>query len=233
MTHNDNMTTDPFSQFSLRNLPHHAKWFVGIITALMLCVCIWAMWIFYERKGRVTAETVLPAYLHKADREEAVKLPPDVQKDVAEVQADSESVMAPEWDSNGAGKEKRIDSATLATIKIKAVNPDDDDWSDEKQFSHDLGLAHTHINGQTLLFFVIGFFYLFTSATPRNKKMLFIIFGISIFLHAVGLTGQHVNELFNDLLAVSGVAILVIMAYMAFRIFVDLGHAPVSEKAKE
>jgi hypothetical protein len=229
-----NSTTDLFEQFSLRNLPHHAKWFVGIVTALMLCVCIWAMWIFYERKGRVTAETVLPSYLQKADKEQAVNLPPEVQKDVAEVQSDSNAVLAPEWDSTTAGKEKPIDSATIAKIESKAVNPgDDDDWDSDRRFSHNLGLAHTHINGQTLLFFVMGFLYLFSSATPKNKKLLFILFGISILVHAVGLTGQHFCSVYDDILAVSGLVILVIMAYMAFRIFVDLGHGPSVEKAKE
>ncbi len=225
---------DSFEQFRLSNLPHHAKWFVGIVTALMLCVCLWAMWIFYERKGRVTAETVLPAYLQKADREQAVKLPPDVQNDVAEIQANSNSVVAPQWDSQTAGKERPIDSATIAKIETKAVNPDDDnDWQEEKRFSHNLGLAHTHINGQTLLFFAMGLLYLFSSATPKNKKIIFIIFGISILVHGIGLTGQHFYEIFDDLLALSGVAILVLMAYMAFRIFVDLGHGPKADKVEQ
>ena len=228
------MTTDPFEQFRLSNLPHHAKWFVGIVTALMLCVCFWAMWIFYERKGKVTAETILPAYLQKADTLKAVALPKDVQQDVAEIQADSHSVVAPLWDSQSAGRERPMDSATIAMIESRAVNPDrDEDWRSERRLSHNLGLAHTHVNGQTLLFFAMGVLYLFSSATAKNKKLVFIIFGASIIAHAIGLTGQHFYEIFDDLLALSGLAILVLMAYMAFRIFVDLGHTPVVEKAKE
>jgi hypothetical protein len=199
----------------------------------MLCVCFWAVWIFYERKGRVTAETILPAYLQKADKTQAVPLPQGVKQDVAEIQADSNSVLAPQWDSQTAGKERPIDSTTIAAIESKAVNPDrDDDWLSERRFSHNLGLAHTHINGQTLLFFAMGLLYLFSSATPKNKKTIFIIFGVSILIHAIGLTGQKFYSIFDDLLALSGVVILVLIAYMAFRIFVDLGHSPKPEDAK-
>ncbi len=141
--------------------------------------------------------------------------------------------MAPQWDSQTAGKEHPVDSVTLAEIKKRAVNPVDDEWGEERRLSHNLGLAHTHVNGQTLLFFAMGLIYLFSSATPKNKKTIFIIFGISILVHAIGLTGQHFYSIFDDLLALSGLAILVTMAYMALRIFVDLGHSSIAEKAQD
>ncbi len=84
------------------------------------------------------------------------------------------------------------------------------------------GLAHTHINGQTLLYFVLGFLFLFTSTKDKIKKYVYWLFGITVFVHTVGLTGAGFFSIFDDLLALSGVALLVIIPYMCFLIIIDL-----------
>jgi hypothetical protein len=71
--------------------------------------------------------------------------------------------------------------------------------------------------------------FLFTSASPKIKKTVYWIFGISILLHAIGLTGQGYYGIFDDILAISGVALLGIIVYMALLIYVDLGHSPGKE----
>jgi hypothetical protein len=58
------------------------------------------------------------------------------------------------------------------------------------------------------------------------KKIVYWIFGFSVLAHAVGLSGEHYLWLFDDILAASGFAILALIAYMALRIFVDLGKKP-------
>lgn len=202
----------------LRTLPPYAKTFVGIFTALMLCVCIWAVWIYTARYGRVDSQN-LPAYLGTND----------LKADIEELKSDSGAVMAPVWDSMQAGNEQPVDSATIEAIKREPIprfgtnnnvtNPDDD-----------LGLAHTHINGQTLLFFAIGLIFLFSSSTPKTKKIVYWIFGLSIVGHNLGLSFRSCSGMFGDLLAISGVLILLSIAYMAFVIFSDLAQKPVNDQ---
>jgi hypothetical protein len=93
---------------------------------------------------------------------------------------------------------------------------------DTPDFRHNLGLAHTHINGQTLLFFAIGLIFLFTSVSCKTKKTVLWVFAISIVVHVTGLTGQGFHFIFDDVLAISGVVILLSIVYMALRIYVDL-----------
>jgi hypothetical protein len=89
-----------------------------------------------------------------------------------------------------------------------------------------LGLAHTHVNGQTLLFFAIGVVFLFTSVAPTTKKIIYWVFGLGVVMHAAGLTGQGYHWIWDDLLAMTGVLMLVVIVYMALMIFVDLGKSP-------
>jgi len=198
----------------LRNLPPYAKTFVGIFTALVLCICIWATWIYSARYGQVDPDH-LPAYLNSSD----------LKADLNELNSDSSAVIAPVWDSTQAGEELPIDSAAIEAIRREPIS---NNGVEGGAFDHDedLGLAHTHINGQTLLFFAIGLVFLFSSATPRTKKILYWILGLSILTHNLGLSFRSCSGLFADLLAISGVLIMLSIAYTAFVIFSDLARKP-------
>jgi hypothetical protein len=77
------------------------------------------------------------------------------------------------------------------------------------------------------LFFAIGLVFLFTSVSPKVKKIVYWILGATILLHTIGLTGRSHSPIFGDLLSFAGFAILAVIAYMAFMIFVDLAKKPV------
>jgi hypothetical protein len=202
----------------LRNLPPHAKTFVGIFTVLMLCVCVWAVSIYTARYGRVDLQN-LPAYLRTND----------LKADINELKSDSSAVMAPVWDSMHGGEEQPVDSATLEAIKRRPAQ-NHDLIGRVTDPDEDLGLAHTHVNGQTLLFFAIGLIFLFSSATPRAKKIVYWIFGLSVLGHNLGLSFRSCSGLFGDILAVSGILILAAIAYMAFVIFADLAKNPTGDR---
>jgi hypothetical protein len=106
------MITDPLNSCRLRNLPPYAKTFVGIFTALMLCVGVWAVWIFSARYGGVDQDN-LPAYLRQNTN--------DLKADIDELKTDSSAVMAPVWDKTQAGREQKIDSATLSAIEHRKI----------------------------------------------------------------------------------------------------------------
>ncbi len=101
---------------------------------------------------------------------------------------------------------------------------------DPEQFEHNVKLAHTHINGQTLLFFAIGFLFLFTSVKPKIKTTVLWVFGLSVFVHAFGLAGQHFHWFYDDILALSGFLILGSIAYMSFVIYVNLLEKPTEKQ---
>jgi len=108
--------------------------------------------------------------------------------------------------------------------------PEQNPPSFERRLKHNVKLAHTHINGQTLLFFAMGFVFLFTSVKPKIKKIVFWVFAISVIVHNIGLTGENFYWLYSELVAVSGVLILVSIAYMAIVIYADLLRKPVDSK---
>ncbi len=228
------MSDNFFSQGQLRNLPPYGKLFVGIFTSLMLLVCLWAVWIFYETKGKV-GDNDLPLYMQShAELTDSAKAHEELAKDIEEIASDSEAVQAPIWDSIDAGEDLPLDSVEVARIAMVAIAQqkaldDAHREEDSSQFRHNLGLAHTHVNGQTLLFFAMGFLFLFTSVAPRMKKIVLWSFGLCILAHTVGLTGQGYCWVYDDILSISGVLLLAIIAYMAFLIFVDLGKKPTTD----
>ena len=68
--------------------------------------------------------------------------------------------------------------------------------------------------------------FLFTSVKPKAKKIIFWLFAVSVVVHNIGLTGEHYYWLYDEMVAVSGVAILVSIAYMALMIYMDLLRKP-------
>ncbi len=222
-----------FERNALSTLPPWAKMFVALFVTLMLCVVAWATWIFYESEGVVNPRS-LPAYLRGGGNTFGVQESPnEVHQDMSEILTDTSGVIAPQWDTEHAGKEEPIDSAAVARLYKGTVRDTVEEYSGdgdldaigrgESRFRRNLGLAHTHINGQTLLFFALGAVFLFSSAKAKIKRMVFWIFGPAIFGHAIGLTGRGYHWFFDDLLAVCGMAILACIVYMAIIIYVDLG----------
>ncbi len=225
--------------YHLSDLPGYGKLFVAIFTTLMLGVMLWAALIFYVSQGLVD-KNHLPAYLSEnaAPEVDSTDFPQDVEDISSE---DSSAVLAPIWDTTMKGQEVNLDTATAdestavrkavghqagedRTIDMTGYDGDTDDGYVEgpTHFRKNIGLAHTHINGQTLLFFALGVVFLFTSAKAQTKKYVYWTFGIAVVLHNIGLTGRGFYSFFDDMLAISGVALLVIITYMAFVIYIDL-----------
>ena len=223
----------------LSDLPPYGKLFVAIFTTLMLLVVFWAVFIFYVSKGVVDTDH-LPAYLTEESEDvspaDSAQADFQRQEDAEVIQEDSLAVLAPIWDSTLKGREADVDSVTnierfrtrdseMALDEARDQGEYDYEEYGESRFRHNLGLAHTHVNGQTLLYFAMGLVFLFTSVPPKIKKIVYWVFGVAVLLHAIGLTGQGYYGVFDDMLAVSGVALLVIIVYMALLIYVDLGRS--------
>ena len=211
----------------LQDLPPYGKLFVGIFTALMLCVSLWAVLIFYVEEG-IVDQNRLPAYLSSSAELQR-------QKDIEEITADSQSVVVPIWDSSLVGQEEKVDTATMEqkfrssdseqeANAVDTISQVESRKDKIRQLRKNIGLAHTHINGQTLLFFAMGLVFLFTSVKPKVKKVVYWIFGVAVFLNSIGLSGKGFYSVFNGISSVSEVVILIVIIYMAFLIFVDLSQ---------
>ncbi|MBD3403255.1 hypothetical protein GF420_10205 [candidate division GN15 bacterium] len=222
-----------FEQYAIARLPRIGKLFVAIFTTLMLLICLWAVFIFYVDKGIIDEDSV-PMYLSRTMSGNLAGDEEQRREDIEAIEDDSASVLAPIWDSALAGREATADSATMATrfreaderLTEEAIEygPGAEYANYHEHLRRNVGLAHTHINGQTLLYFAFGLVFLFSSANARIKRTVLWVFGVSIVLHAIGLSGEGFGWFFDDILAVSGVAILVVIAYMALLIYVDLGR---------
>jgi len=116
--------------------------------------------------------------------------------------------------------------ADTTIVKDKQPEPrqEQNPPSNLRRLKRNIRLAHTHINGQTLLFFAMGSVFLFTSVKPKVKKLVFWVFAISVVVHNIGLTGENFHWVFEDMIAVSGILILTSIAYMALMIYIDLGR---------
>jgi hypothetical protein len=226
-------------QFRLQNLPPYAKLFVALFTTLMLFVVGWAMLIFYVDKGMVK-EGSRPDYYEQWGRQSNTGAVSDseeqaIDEDVDAIAQDSEAVLAPIWDSAVAGQALKVDTATMKSAfadRERQMQQEEDEPdtggvdTTYAQLRRNVGLAHTHINGQTLLFFALGLIFLFTSVPPKRKKLMLWIFAVAVVTHNVGLTGETFSWVFDDLLAISGVILLVLITYIAFLIYADLAKKP-------
>jgi hypothetical protein len=208
----------------LSSFPQIAKLFIGLFTTLVLCVCLWAVWIYTVGKGEGNEELAV-ANLTAQDEIDAIA-------------ADSEAVLAPIWDLGHAGQGIPLDSGEIDTMEESADLVEgydgvgnDQEYSEEaeSQLRHNLGLAHVQVSEQTLLFFALGAVFLFTSVTLWLKKLVLWAFAAMILAHAVGLSGSGYHWIFAVMQTLSGVILLALIAYMCLMIYADLGRSPQHE----
>ena len=221
-----------FETFRIASLPGYARVFVGIFTTLMLAVCFWAMFLLYLEEFESDADLMTAVEKEQLNDSPPEEYEEDLQRqeDAETIAEDSAAVLAPIWDSAFAGRDVRADSTTNVELfrdrdremELAGEIEADELSEDAPDLKHNVELAHTHVNGQTLLYFAMGLVFLFTSVRPKIKKIVLCVFGIAVLLHAVGLTGHEYHWFFNDILAISGALILAGIAYMAVIIYSDL-----------
>lgn len=237
------------NDIKLRNLPSYGKLFVGMTTTLMLGVVLWSIFIFYVDKGLIDEGTV-PLYMQQqvdelTHEDDPVLYHEALGEEAEVILDDSLAELAPDWDSDFVEETVPIDSAEMVkkfeerddelSGTEEAIVPDDDAFEDDDTIEYydwkehlrdNVGLAHTHQNGQTLLYFVMGLLLLFTSIKNKQKKILLWVFGIIIFTHTIGLSGEGFHWFFDDLLAISGVGLLLVIPFICFVIFAELLKEP-------
>jgi hypothetical protein len=189
---------------NLTMLPAHGKLFVGLFTALMVAVFLWAG----------TLATLESGIFGDDEDEKAAVEDYDYQADMDTIQADSLAVTAPDW--SDSGQEEPINEDDLGGF---SETPEKTTW---QKFEDNLKLSHVHLNGHTALYFALGAIFFFSTATPSRKKLAYWIFGIAIFIHTLGLLALDTCPYGKILAMIGGAPLLLSILYMVIVIFSDL-----------
>ncbi len=233
--------TPVITRWQLRYLPGYARFFVALVTGLMVFVTLFAAWLYTVESGQVDP-TKMPAYLLEGS---AKPIPADLAADLDEIAADSALVAAPIWDTLSRGQEHEfvsehdhreevIDSLLATSVPagygLYGIADSGLSYRGKTLLRENLGLAHTHVNGQTLLFFALGLLYCLTSQSAGRKKLLLGLFGGLVLLHNGALVGRGFHPLFDDLLMISGIGLLSVIIYYAAAIAIDLARPITQER---
>jgi hypothetical protein len=202
----------------ISSFPPIVKLFVGIFTSLMLLVCLWAVWIYTVDRGE--ADTLAYTQSPGLANESATATQPDTERrrgrdelsardEMEVIESDSETALAPIWDTTHAGEPEPLDSSRIDTMESIADLTKGYDGVGDDDVSQVKGESHLRHN--------LG---------PRVKETVLWAFALTVVAHTIGLTGEGYHSLFGDLLALSGVVLLALIGYMCLMIFVDLGRSP-------
>ncbi len=199
---------DMWDKFNLTMLPPHGKLFVGIFTALMLAVMLWA--------GALA--TIESGIFSGNEDEMQAQATFDYQSDMETIKADSQAVSAPNWADSG--QEEPINNEDMGKFAGS------DERSTWEKFVDNFKLGHVHLNGHTALFFAIGTIFFFSTASIKRKKLVYWVFGPAILIHAIGLAGLDTCKWSKIFIYIGGPLILLSVLYMAILIFGDLRKKP-------
>lgn len=119
-------------------------------------------------------------------------------------------------DGQSSGVMIEPDSDT--TVKVKAS-----EWFIYENFK----LGHTHLNGQSLVYFSLMVLFLLSSASERSKILWGVLFAFAVVLHTFGLFFMH-KEAFALLLRVSGGLLALAISVMCLYVFVDTLKRPIT-----
>ena len=113
------------NNIKLQNLPTYAKLFVGMFTTLMLFICLWAIFLLYVDKGKVSEGTV-PPYLMPENSlsHEQAPTQEEIAEDIEMLSEDSLARLAPIWDSILSGEDASVDSVTMSKYFTQANKSD-------------------------------------------------------------------------------------------------------------
>jgi len=185
---------------NIRNFPVSAKALIAIYTMLM--------------GGILVVALILSSWHHGLTSDKSIE-----RKGVAgnaPVVADSASAMKAAQKPDDGQSSGVVIEADSDAVKVKAV-----DWFIYENFK----LGHTHLNGQSLVYFSLIILFLWSSASEKMKILWGVLLAFSVVLHTFGLFFMH-KDLFAMLLRVSGGLLSLSITVMCVYIFVDTLKRP-------
>lgn len=181
---------------NIRKFPVSAKTLIAIYTLLMGSILVVALALSSWHHGLVTEKEAKKSAPAETSAPAAAK---------AEVKPD-----------DGQSSGVVIEADTESTVKVKTL-----DWLVYENFK----LGHTHLNGQSLVYFSLMVLFLMSTASERSKIAWGVLLAFSVILHTFGLFFMH-KEPFGTMLRVSGALLALSITVMCFYIFVDTIKKP-------
>jgi hypothetical protein len=191
---------------NIRKFPVSAKVLIAVYTALMGCILVVALALSSWHHGLVT-DASTPLSASKGIEKKGTSAPAEASAPAA--------VKPDDGESSGVVIEPDSDTA----VKVKTQ-----DWFIYENFK----LGHTHLNGQSLIYFSLIVLFLMTTASERSKILWGLLLAFSVMLHTFGLFFMH-KELFALLLRISGSLLALSITVMCAYIFVDTVKRPQAE----
>lgn len=192
-----------FNDFNLAKLPPYGKTFVGLFACLVMVVIVWMM-IVDLMEWEVLGE--------KAETFEEY----DIAADMETIMADDRAVTPPVW--SDSGQQEPIEPSDIERFK-EAAEPG---MSFLSRFEENAGRALKHVSVRTLLYFAIGLMFMFTTVSPKAKKLFYWSLAILMILHFIGLTGRGFCWPADALIYICSPLILILLFAMAIVILVNM-----------
>ncbi|AFM11829.1 hypothetical protein [Turneriella parva] len=180
---------------NIRKFPVSARALIAIYTMLMGSILVVALALSSWHHGLVT---------DKGIQKKAESAPAAAPVTPAIVKPD-------DGESSGV-----VIEADSEAVKVKPQ-----DWFIYENFK----LGHTHLNGQSLVYFTLIVLFLMSTASERAKILWGVLLAFSVVLHTFGLFFMH-KEAFALMLRFSGALLSLSITVMCAYIFVDTVKRP-------
>lgn len=193
---------------NIRKFPVSARVLIAIYTMLMGCILVVALALSSWHHGLVTDKSI--------EKKGAPSSSPAV---VAPKLDDAAAAKAAAKPDDGQSSGVMIEPDSDATVKVKVT-----EWFIYENFK----LGHTHLNGQSLIYFSLIILFLISTASERMKILWGVLLAISIIVHTFGLFFMH-KDLFALMLRFSGGLLALSVTVMCAYIFVDTIKRPAAQ----
>ena len=164
---------------NIRNFPVSARVLIAIYTMLMGSILVVALALSSWHHGLVTEKAIEKK---------------NTASSAATLDA-SAAVKAAQKPDDGQSSGVIVEPDSEATVKVKTL-----DWFIYENFK----LGHTHLNGQSLVYFSLIILFLISTASEKMKILWGVLLAFSIVIHTFGLFFMH-KDAFAMLLRFSGI----------------------------
>ncbi|MBL8033959.1 MAG: hypothetical protein JNJ69_09675 [Leptospiraceae bacterium] len=188
---------------NIRNFPVSARVLIAIYTMLMGSILVVALALSSWHHGLVTEKAIEKK---------------NTASSAATLDA-SAAVKAAQKPDDGQSSGVIVEPDSEATVKVKTL-----DWFIYENFK----LGHTHLNGQSLVYFSLIILFLISTASEKMKILWGVLLAFSIVIHTFGLFFMH-KDAFAMLLRFSGGLLALSITVMCAYVFVDTVKRPVTQ----
>lgn len=204
---------------NIRNFPVSARVLIALYTMLMGSILVVALALSSWHHGLVTEKDIARKGSAAAPSSAPSQPPPQAGEVPSGGGGVATALKAAAKPDDGQSSGVMIEPDSDATVKVKVT-----EWFIYENFK----LGHTHLNGQSLIYFSLIILFMISTASEKMKILWGVLLAISIIVHTFGLFFMH-KDLFAMMLRFSGGLLALSVTVMCAYIFVDTIKRPVTQ----